>query len=429
MDYLLHKANGTDTAELNKQVGGFSAISSVLVKLNHNKVGEMELKLSAPAYTIAIGDWVEAKGKRFYCLNNWKEYIPGEFSVTLLTVEGFGLTSNFYHCIESFDTVYSWSRDNNKVDTGSLKTFGEFFCYNVNYQQNTRLFKLGSYPEGSDTDYRVLSFTNENALSCLYEICTAYRVRYEFVLNEDEDSLYILNFYAEDVVYPETFSYEKQGGLYDLNISNADGQVYTEFVVLGSEDNLPADYPHTELHLPDTYPLSMVKYPDKYATWGRSVKELRLDVKPSRVGSVTAEVPADLNSFIDSDLIGATWSPVGGVIHIVKGPLLGFEFNVSDFNATTGKVTIEQNTEGATTLPEAEYYKFTVGTKYTITGIPLPASYLTTAQANLLTESEPHRLYWSDARYDARIRVEPKFLETNGEIEAGMLLPDRKSVV
>ena len=49
MDYLLHKANGTDTAELNKQVGGFSAISSVLVKLNHNKVGEMELKLSAPA--------------------------------------------------------------------------------------------------------------------------------------------------------------------------------------------------------------------------------------------------------------------------------------------------------------------------------------------------------------------------------------------
>ncbi|NCC44641.1 MAG: hypothetical protein EOM18_13930, partial [Clostridia bacterium] len=61
-----------------------------------------------------------------------------------------------------------------------------------------------------------LSFTNENALSCLYEVCTAYGVRYEFVLNEDEDSLYILNFYAEDVVYPETFSYEKQGGLYDL---------------------------------------------------------------------------------------------------------------------------------------------------------------------------------------------------------------------
>ena len=423
MDYLLHKANGTDTAELNKQVGGFSAISSVLVKLNHNKVGEMELKLSAPAYTIAIGDWVEAKGKRFYCLNNWKEYIPGEFSVTLLTVEGFGLTSNFYHCIESFDTVYSWSRDNNKVDTGSLKTFGEFFCYNVNYQQNTRLFKLGSFPEGMDEDYRVLSFTNENALSCLYEFCTAYKVRYEFVLNEDEDSLYILNFYAEDVVYPETFSYEKQGGLYDLNISNADGQVYTEFVVLGSEDNLPADYPYTELHLSDTYPLSMVKYPDKYATWGRSVKELRLDVKPSRVGSVTAEVPADLNSFIDSDLINALWSPVGGVIHIVEGPLLGFEFNVSDFNATTGKVTIEQNTEGATTLPEAEYYKFTEGTKYTITGIPLPASYLTDAEARLLTESEPHRLYWSEPRYDARINVRPKFLEENGEIEAGMLLP------
>ena len=32
-------------------------------------------------------------------------------------------------------------------------------------------------------------------------------------------------------------------------------------------------------------------------------------------------------------------------------------------------------------------------------------------------------MYWSDARYDARIRVKPKFLETNGEIEAGMLLP------
>lgn len=422
MDYILHKASG-GTAELNKQVGGFSAISSVLVKLNHNKVGEMELKLSAPAYTIAIGDWVEAKGKRFYCLNNWKEYIPGEFSLTLLTVEGFGLTSNFYHCTEGFDVVYSWTRDNNKVDTGSLKTFGEFFCYNVNYQQNTRLFKLGTYPEGADTDYRVLSFTNENALSCLYEICAAYGVRYEFVLNEDEDSLYILNFHAEDVVYPVPFSYEKQGGLYELNISNADGQVYTEFVVLGSDENLPADYPHNELRLSDDYPLSMIKYPDKYTTWGRSVKELKLEVKPSRVGIVTSEVAGDLNSFIDSDLIGATWSPVGGTIHVVEGPLLGFEFNVSGFNAITGKVTIEQNTEGATTLPEAEYYKFTKGTKYTITGIPLPASYLTTAQANLLTESEPHRLYWSEPRYDARINVKPKFLETNGEIEVGMLLP------
>ena len=61
MDYILHKASG-GTAELNKQVGGFSAVSSVSVKLNYNKVGEMELKLSAPAYTIAIGDWVEAKG-------------------------------------------------------------------------------------------------------------------------------------------------------------------------------------------------------------------------------------------------------------------------------------------------------------------------------------------------------------------------------
>ena len=104
-----------------------------------------------------------------------------------------------------------------------------------------------------------------------------------------KDSLYILNFYAEDVVYPETFSYEKQGGLYELNISNADGQVYTEFVVLGSEDNLPADYPYTELHLSDTYPLSMVKYPDKYATGGGVSKELRLDVKPSRVGIVHRE--------------------------------------------------------------------------------------------------------------------------------------------
>ena len=132
----------------------------------------------------------------------------------------------------------------------------------------------------------------------MYEFCTAYGVRYEFVLNEDEDSLYILNFYAEDVVYPETFSYEKQGGLYELNISNADGQVYTEFVVLGSDENLPADYPHNELHLSDDYPLSMVKYPDKYTTWGRSVKELKLEVKPSRVGSVTSEVAGDLNSLL-----------------------------------------------------------------------------------------------------------------------------------
>jgi hypothetical protein len=434
-DYILERVGGT-LVELNKQVGGFQAVTSTKLTCNHNKVSELELKLSSSlTFSVGIGDTTTARGKKYVCLSNWTEHnavkeTGGDYVIIFFSPEGWMIKANLYHCVETLtEGVYSWSRDNEKVEVGSLKTFGEFLCYNTNLQQGRRIFKLGTFPEGMDSEYKVISFSADNCLSCLYDICTAYGVRYEVVENPNEDSDYILNFSNTDVIFPYDFTYEKQGGLYSLKINNADEEVYTEFVVKGSEDNLPLEYPHNELWLDETlYPLSTIRLTDKYARWGKSIKEIKLDIKPERVGVVSG-VYEDLNSFEDEDLIGATWSPVGGTISVVEGPLAGFDFTVSGFDSTTGKVTVEQNTENERLpLPSGSYYLFTIETKYTITGIPLPQSYLTAAQEKMLTEAFPQVDWYGQLRCGVEIGVSPFLMQDlETELEAGQLLHISKS--
>ena len=434
VDFILHKANGTDTVELNKSIDGYSVVLNPKLHDVYNQVSyvEFDVAMSMDNY-IEIGDWIEVDGKKYYSLTNFASFNAriakgGTYNVRFYSPEQWLYKANMYATNEIYSGgVYSWERvDNTIVTVGNLESFGRWLCWNTNAQQNTRMFKLGNVPTGMNEQYEVLDFNPANCLSALYSICKTYKVRYEVVPNTEAspDSQYIINFYDTDEVFPVTFKYEEENGLYKLELTGCDDEVYTQFEVAGSTENIPSSYRDTRLRLSESISaLSILDYPDLYDTWGRGIKILTYEnIKPTRTGTVTDIVVDDIYSFIDSSLIGATWSPVGGTIQVVEGPLMGFSFECDYFNSTNGRVHIKPMTESnGMELPSADlsYYRFTAGatpTRYNVVGIALPNEYIEDAEARLLAAAMNDTSYYSDIRASYSLAISGTLLE-EGEYE------------
>ena len=442
VDFILHKANGTDTVELNKSIDGYSVVINPKLHDVYNQVSyvEFDVAMSMDNY-IEIGDWIEVDGKKYYSLTNFASFNAriakgGTYNVRFYSPEQWLYKANMYATNEIYSGgVYSWERvDNTIVTVGNLESFGRWLCWNTNAQQNTRMFKLGNVPTGMNEQYEVLDFNPANCLSALYSICKTYKVRYEVVPNTDAspDSQYIINFYDTDEVFPVTFKYEEENGLYKLELTGCDEEVYTQFEIAGSTENIPSFYRDTRLRLSESISaLSILDYPDLYDKWGRSIKILTYEnIKPTRTGTVTDIVVDDIYSFIDSSLIGATWSPVGGTIQVVEGPLMGFSFECDYFNSTNGRVHIKPMTESnGMELPSADlsYYRFTAGatpTRYNVVGIALPDEYIEDAEARLLAAAMNDTSYYSDIRASYSLAISGTLLEEGEyEINAGVLVP------
>ena len=442
VDFILHKANGTDTVELNKSIDGYSVVLNPKLHDVYNQVSyvEFDVAMSMDNY-IEIGDWIEVDGKKYYSLTNFASFNAriakgGTYNVRFYSPEQWLYKANMYATNEIYSGgVYSWERvDNTIVTVGNLESFGRWLCWNTNAQQNTRMFKLGNVPTGMNEQYEVLDFNPANCLSALYSICKTYKVRYEVVPNTEAspDSQYIINFYDTDEVFPVTFKYEEENGLYKLELTGCDEEVYTQFEIAGSTENIPSSYRDTRLRLSESISaLSILDYPDLYDKWGRSIKILTYEnIKPTRTGTVTDIVVDDIYSFIDSSLIGATWSPVGGTIQIVEGPLMGFSFECDYFNSANGRVHIKPMTESnGMELPSADlsYYRFTAGatpTRYNVVGIALPNEYIEDAEARLLAAAMNDTSYYSDIRASYSLAISGTLLEEGEyEINAGVLVP------
>ena len=59
VDFILHKANGTDTVELNKSIDGYSVVINPKLHDVYNQVSyvEFDVAMSMDNY-IEIGDWM-----------------------------------------------------------------------------------------------------------------------------------------------------------------------------------------------------------------------------------------------------------------------------------------------------------------------------------------------------------------------------------
>ena len=413
-DYILHSADGVTTVELNSQVGTFRAVTSEKLIAVRQDVSSAELTLiSSEAFTVNVGDWIQAKGMRLYCMSTIDRYTCSEdnnreYQLTFYSPEYYLRLAILYNTSESeSEGVYSYSRvDNTYPSVGTFEDFVKLCCYNCNSVQGVRMFKVGTINEDIATDIRVITASDYNCLAVLKQSCESFETTWRVRVNEDPepDSVFIIDFGVAIEDFPVTLKVENAQGLTSIDVTASDKDVYTQFVIKGGSENLPSDYPYPNLQLdedlsgtPQVLANSMIKLPDLYSRWGKSIKELTYeDIKPSRTGTVTS-TSENILKFTDSDLIGAAWSPVGGTIHFVSGHLIGFTFNCQYFNSTTGEITIESTEENnGFVLPSTtdSYYRINEGDKYNIAGVSLPTSYITAAKAALKERALLGIDYW-----------------------------------
>ena len=445
---LYRKAGGT--LELNRSVGGFCAVESAKLEDTWQEGGVVTLVVvTTEILTFYSGDYIIAKGNHYIVSKTVSEYVSlGEgkhkYTIPLTSPDALFKNALMYNTVEHEDGgVYTWTRPNNFImELGSIEVLVKTCCYNINEVMNRRVFKLGTISEDVPTDYRVVNFSDKNCWAALKQSCETFETFYTIRVNTDEtpDSDYIVDIGVEPGTFPETLQVGMRQGIAELTMDYADEDVYTQFIVQGSSENLPRGYPHERLQLdedlggvPPVYAGSLMVDESKYTRWGRKRMELVFeDIKPTRTATITGLPEANIFAFYDTSLsdiiaIQPNWNPVGGTVHILDGNLMGYTFEIIGFHSGTYKITIKQISDSnGLVLPneEEETFRFAEGMKYNLAGISLPDSYVVDAKTSLKAAAVEAMEYWTNPRGSFSLTPDPFFLRTNEvDISCGWLIP------
>lgn len=281
--------------------------------------------------------------------------------------------------------------------TGNLQEFLVVIIQNV-----VRVFPgkwiIGDCP--TDTEYKTLSYSGQNCLSVLQQLCQEYKQEFEI---EQKNGVNILNIRKAGVNFPYTFRYGRTGGLYELTRKNINSKnVVTRLYVYGGSNNLGSKYRYSKLCLPSkTKNNSYIENAAAIAAFGIKENTKNFDeIFPNRYGKVTRK-GLKYYAFIDStmnfdlnekDSEGNTKWLVEGVNAKVKfttGNLAGYEFDIHKYDHTTKIIEVVPFTdENGMKFPSetSAAFQFKAGDIYFFTDINLPDSYKTDAEIQLSTE-------------------------------------------
>lgn len=346
---------------------------------------------SATPLDFALGDTIEVFGKT-YTLNllpTIKKTGKRKFSYEL-TFEGVQY--------ELLDVQYLLP-DNTTGDsyTGNLQQFLSVLIQNV-----IRVFPgkwiIGDFP--TNTEVKTLSYSGQNCLSVLQQLCQEYKQEFEI---EQKNGVRILHIRKAGVNFPYTFHYGKTGGLYELTRKNINSKnVVTRLYVYGGSNNLGSKYRYSKLCLPGKNKnASYIENAAAIAAFGIKENTKTFDeIFPNRYGKVTGKglkyyafvdttMNFDLN---EKDSEGNTKWLVEGVNAKVKfttGNLAGYEFDVHKYDHTTKEIQVVPFTdENGMKFPSetSAAFQFGIDDKYFFTDINLPDAYKTEAENELSTE-------------------------------------------
>lgn len=272
--------------------------------------------------------------------------------------------------------------------------------WNANRVQPNK-WRLGNCPAEGTTDYKNLTTSSRNCLQVLQDICSEWNVEFEITPGDSFNTINIKE--KAGVTHAFTLRYGRGKGLYSLkrtNVNNAG--ITTRLFVYGGQDNLGQNYGHTRLCLPHTDRLtSFLEDAKAIAQYGVKENEKTYDIKPERIGEVTA-IGADEITFSDTtagdnamfDLNakkadGSTAYLLDGVaakVTFQTGQLAGYEFDVHSYDHATRTFILNRFTdENGMVFPSAtsEAFQIAKGDKYIITEIQLPQSYIDAAENKL----------------------------------------------
>lgn len=275
------------------------------------------------------------------------------------------------------------------------------------------------------TPYKNLTVTGKNCLQVAQEICSEFEVEFKVTITGDTVTMEFVN--SVGITHDFTLKYGKGKGLYQLqrtNVNNAG--VTTRLFCFGSGENLGNSYRHTKLCLPDKTRLtSYIEDAAAIAEYGvKEGEKVFEDIRPERVGSVTALESGDILSFYDTamdfdlnekDGEGNTIYLIPGTaaqIKFVSGNLGGYTFDLHSYDHTSKKFTINQFTdENGVKFPDASTAarQFAAGNEYIITQINLPPSYITAAETKLQTEGTAALAKISQPQVSYKLTLDERF--------------------
>lgn len=275
------------------------------------------------------------------------------------------------------------------------------------------------------TAYKNLTVTGKNCLQVAQEICSEFEVEFKVTITGDTVTMEFVN--SVGITHDFTLKYGKGKGLYQLqrtNVNNAG--VTTRLFCFGSGENLGNSYRHTKLCLPDKTRLtSYIEDAAAIAEYGvKEGEKVFEDIRPERVGSVTAFESGDILSFYDTamDFDLNAKDGEGNTIYLipdtpaqikfVSGNLGGYTFDLHSYDHASKKFTINQFTdENGVKFPDISTAarQFAAGDEYIITQINLPSSYITAAETKLQTEGTAALAKISQPQVSYKLTLDERF--------------------
>lgn len=288
-------------------------------------------------------------------------------------------------------------------DTYYSDLFGHLrvLVWNANRVQPNK-WRLGNCPAEGATAYKNINTSSRNCLQVLQDLCSEWNVEFEIVPGNGYSTINIKE--KAGITHPFTLRYGRGKGLYTLKRTNVNNSgITTRLFVYGSQENLGQGYGHSRLCLPGRDRLT--SYLEDAAArnrYGIKENEKTYDIKPERVGKVTAvgtdeitfsDTTAGDNAMFDLNAKkpdGSTLYLLGDTHAKIKfqtGQLAGYEFDVHKYDHSTRTFVINRFTdENGMVFPSATSgaFQISVNDEYIITDIQLPQSYIAAAENRLL---------------------------------------------
>ena len=326
---------------------------------------------------IAIGDYTVWEGICYYvnALPNIKKNSTNSFDYDI-TFE-----SEYYELLKTQFLDLDGNSDFYLV--GNVETFIDLIVTNMNREHT-------GWVRGTckDTDYKLLSFSENNCMQVLQRLCGEFEGEFYF------DGKNIC--FTDKAGSPsgETFKYKE--GLRNITRQTlSEKNIITRLYAFGSKRNLASDYRDycRRLKFVVEGKSYLEKNTDKYGTIEHT--EIFNDIYPHRTGTISSVDAEDITKFTDDEMgfnLNECLLPgVTAKLHFNSGDLGGYEFEVYNYNNDTKEFTIIKFTDEQGYDMPNDTLKPKEGDKYVLLDIEMPQDpYIDDAETALQAKAQAY---------------------------------------
>lgn len=285
------------------------------------------------------------------------------------------------------------------------------------------VWMLGDCP---NTEYKELTFSNENCLAVLQRLCGEDLFNIEFEIEPLGNKQYKLHLRKAGSVFPAVFTFGKGGGVYELKRKNVDSKnVVTRLYVEGGTRNITTKYRNgaQRLRLDGE---SYIQQEKPVAAMGikEGAKQFD-DIYPHRKGTVTA-AGASIFEFVDSSMFDLNKKDSEGnteylqdntpaKVKFLTGGCAGYELEITKYDHATKtfKVKAYEDSRGwKIPSQDSEAYRIAKGDTYVLLDIIMPHEpYVTDAEKELLEQGTKYYEKNSQPRVEYELTIKSLYLK------------------